>query len=258
MRVSVRSLGTHPARPQLARMSQVIYPYKPLRSLTDNLWQVEGSLRLPVPRNMTVWRAPDGRLVLYSVVAMYEQGMRALEALGTPAFMVIPHRRHRMDAPFYKARYPNIRVLAESARVLEGGPAGLVVEGALAELSELGVRAERIPGTSSDDIAMDVPLTGGQEGGPAGGRGLCVCELLTNFELPGAFGRLAGRILGPPGGGLGISRVVRFREVVDRAALRAWLTGQAERDDLRLLLVAHGDPTLGNVSDALRRAATQI
>ena len=52
--------------------------------------------------------------------------------------------------------------------------------------------------------------------------------------------------------------MVRFREVVDRAALRAWLTGQAERDDLRLLLVAHGDPTLGNVSDALRRAATQI
>jgi hypothetical protein len=235
-------------------MSQVIYPYKPLRALADNLWQVEGSLRLPVPRNMTIWRAPDGRLVLYSVVAMYEQGMRAIESLGTPAFMVIPHRRHRMDAPFYKARYPDIRVLAGSARVLEGGPAGLVIEGALGELRELGVRAEPIPGTSSDDVAMDVPITGGH----AGGRGLCVCELLTNFELPGALGKLAGRILGPPGGGLGISRVVRFREVVDRDALRAWLTGQAGRTDLSLLLVAHGDATIGNVSAALLRAATQI
>jgi hypothetical protein len=251
-------------------MSQAIYPYKPLRALADNLWQVEGSLRLPVPRNMTIWRAPDGRLVLYSVVAMYEQGMRAVEALGTPAFMIIPHRRHRMDAPFYKARYPNIRVLAESAAVLEGGPAGLVIEGALAELRELGVRAERIPGTSSEDIAMDLPITGGQKGGQIGGedrsedrnldapRALCVCELLTNFEPAGALGKLAGRILGPPGGGVGISRVVRFREVVDRDVLRAWLTTKAERDDLRLLLVAHGAPTIGNVSDALRRAATQI
>jgi hypothetical protein len=239
-------------------MSQVIYPYKPLRALGDNLWQVEGSLRLPVPRNMTIWRAPDGRLVLYSVVAMYEEAMRGIESLGTPAFMVIPHRRHRMDAPFYKARYPKIRVLADSARVLDGGPAGLEIEGPLAELRELGVRAEPIPGTSSDDVALDLPLSGGQAGGSEGGRGLCVCELLTNLELPGALGKLAGRILGPPGGGLGISRVVRFREVLDRDALRAWLTGQADREDLRLLLVAHGAPTIGGVGEALRRAATQI
>jgi hypothetical protein len=57
---------------------------------------------------------------------------------------------------------------------------------------------------------------------------------------------------------VGISRVVRFREVVDREALRAWLTGQAGRADLSLLLVAHGDATIGNVSAALLRAATQI
>ena len=76
-----------------------IYPYSPPQTLTENLWQITGSLKLSIPRNMTVWRAPDGRLVLYSVIAMHEEGMRALEALGNPAYMVIPHKRHHLDAP---------------------------------------------------------------------------------------------------------------------------------------------------------------
>src|SRR5580693_4387734 len=90
-----------------------IYPYDPPRALAANLWQVKGSLKLAaIPRNMTVYRLPDGRLILYSVIAMHEEGMRALEALGTPAILVMPHDRHQMDAPFYKGRYPNLRVLA--------------------------------------------------------------------------------------------------------------------------------------------------
>ena len=48
--------------------------------------------------------------------------MQALEALGKPTVMVIPHRRHQMDAPFYKARYPKIRVLAPDPTRVRGVP----------------------------------------------------------------------------------------------------------------------------------------
>ena len=228
-------------------MSHPIYPYQPPRALADNLWQVEGSLKLPIPRNMTVWRAPDGRLVLYSVIAMHDEGMRRLEGLGTPAFMIIPHKRHHMDAPFYKARYPALRVLAETR-----DPAnGVAIDGSVAELTPLGVHAGSIPGTSYDDIAVDFPL-------PGGGVALCVCELLGNVAPAGTLMRVAMRLLGPPGGGFGVARAVRFREVVDREGVRAWLVKQAARAELRMLLVGHGPPILHDVSAALTRAASQV
>jgi hypothetical protein len=227
-------------------MNQPIYPYHPPRALADNLWQVQGSLKFPIPRNMTVWRAADGRLVLYSVIAMHDEGMRTLEGLGKPAFMIIPHKRHHMDAPFYKERYPQLRVLAESREPANG----VAIDGSVDELVPLGIRAGRIPGTSYDDIWVDFPVSGG--------HALCVCELLGNVTPAGPVLRLAMRLLGPPGGGFGIARAVRFREVVDRTGVRAWLTTQAARTDLEMLLVGHGPPILQDVSAALRRAATQV
>ncbi|MDB4979767.1 MAG: hypothetical protein JWM82_519 [Myxococcales bacterium] len=226
---------------------QKIYPYDPPRALAENLWQVTGSLPFPVPRNMTVWRAPDGRLVLYSVVAMHENGMRALEALGTPAYMVIPHLRHHMDAPFYKARYPAMRVLAVAREPANGVP----VDGPVEELDTLGVRGGRIPGTDHEHHPLDHPI--------AGGRAICVCELLGNVAPQGALQRLAARLIGPPGGGCGLARIVRLREVRDRPRLRAWFAERARRTDLLMLLMGHGMPVLGQaeVAAALARAATQ-
>jgi hypothetical protein len=227
-------------------MNHDIFPYRPPRALSDNLWQVEGSLKLPIKRNMTIWRSTDGRLVLYSVVAMYEEGMRTLEALGTPAIMVVPHLRHHMDVPFYKARYPGLRVLAEDPTPVHG----VKVDGSVKELEPLGIVAGPIVGTSYEDIALELPILGG--------RALCVCELLSNATAARGFWRLVVRLAGPPGGGFGVSRVVRLREVRDRDRVRAWLTEQAQRSDLLMLLVGHGAPVMVDVSAALARAATQV
>lgn len=227
-------------------MSYEIYPHQPPRTLADNLWQVEGTLRLPIPRNMTIWRAPDGRLVLYSVIAMREEGMRALERLGTPAIMVIPHRRHQMDAPFYKARYPGLRVLADESEAVRGVP----VDGPVKELEALGVPARQIPGTSYQDIALDLPLRDG--------RALCVCELIGNVPPARGMVKLIQRVTGPPGGTFGIARVVRLREVTDPALVRTWLAMQARRTDLRMLLMGHGPPITEDVPAALARAVAQL
>ncbi|MEP6653037.1 MAG: hypothetical protein ABJA82_06735 [Myxococcales bacterium] len=223
-----------------------IFPYQPPQALAENLWQVEGSLKLPVPRNMTIWRAPDDRLVLYSVIAMHEEGMRALERLGKPAIMVIPHRRHHMDAPFYKARYPDLRVLADQKEPVRGVP----IDGPVRELEALGIAARQIPGTSYQDIALDLPLREG--------RALCVCELLGNVPVTSMVGKVIFRLLGPPGGGFGIARVVRMREVTDPALVRTWLAMQARRTDLRMLLMGHGRPILEDVPSALARAVGQL
>lgn len=228
-------------------MAHPIYPHGGLAALADNLWQVRGSLKFPVPRNMTVLRASTGQLVLYSVVALHEAGMRSLEALGEPAVLVIPHRRHQMDAPFYKARYPRIRVLSPNPAQVRG----VSVDGGLGELRAFDIQSYVLPGNTHEDVVMDVPLVGVE------GRALCVCETLGNVTMPGAWS-LIFRVLGPPGGGFGVARAVRLREIRGSSELRAWLSLQAERRDLQALLFGHGPALTQGIADALRQAATQL
>ncbi len=229
--------GTPPRRTR-------IYPYDPAHALAADLWQIKGSLKMAaIPRNMTIYRLPDRRLVIYSVIAMHEDGMRALEALGTPAILIIPHDRHQMDAPFYKQRYPALRVLApEPAK-----PRNIAIDGDLTELSAYGIRAYPLPGTSYHEAILELPI----EGGVA----LCTCELLGNLTPPpsGALGLLF-KVLGPPGGGFGVSRAVRWREVVARQAMRTWLVGLSERHDIRVVTVGHGAPVTEHVQAALAHA----
>jgi len=235
-----------------------IYPYQPLKSLTANLWQVEGSLANGLPRNMTVYRLPDGGLLLYSVVAMRAADMEALEKLGRPAIMVMPHDRHQMDAPFYKRRYPDLRILAPDPR----HPRKVPVDGDLGELGALGINAYVLPGTKYHEVVLELAVQGGQGGqdrqGGMPGIAVCTTELLGNLpKLPGLIGVLL-RLLGPPGGGLGVARVVRWREVSDRKRVHAWLSALAERPDVRMVLVGHGNPVTDDVRAALRRAVANV
>jgi hypothetical protein len=230
-------------------MTTEIYPYHPLKSLATNLWQVEGTLANGLPRNMTVYRLADGRLLLYSVVAMHAADLEALEKLGRPAILVMPHDRHQMDAPFYKQRYPEIRILAPEPR----HPRKVPVDGDLGELAELGIKAYVLPGTTYHEVVLELPVEGGTSG-----VALCTTELLGNISgLRGLMGALL-RLLGPPGGGLGVARVVRWREVSDRQRARAWMTSMAERPDLRMVLVGHGSPVTENAGAALLRAAGHL
>lgn len=222
-----------------------IFPYGPPVALSGNLWQITGALSIPVPRNMTIVRTADGELVLYSVIAMHDDGMRALEALGKPAVMVIPHRRHQMDAPFYKERYPGLRVLAADPSRVHG----VTVDGGLSELSTRGIDAYVLPSNTYEDVVLDVPVDSG--------RALTVCESLGNVTASGLLG-LAMKVLGPPGGGFGIARAVRLREIRNASRLRRWLVDQAARTDLRALLFGHGAPITTNIAEALRRAASQL
>jgi hypothetical protein len=233
-------------------MTIAIYPYRPLKSLAANLWQVEGTLANGLPRNMTVYRLPDGRLLLYSVVAMHPADLEALEKLGRPGIMVMPHDRHQMDAPFYKRRYPDLRILAPEPRRARKVP----VDGDLSELGELGIKAYVLPGTTYQEVVLELPVEGGMA--DTAGMALCTTELLGNLSgLPGLMGLLL-RLIGPPGGGLGVARVVRWREVSDRKRVQAWMRSMAERPDLRVVLVGHGNPVTQDPGASLRRAAGHL
>src|SRR6185369_15815021 len=92
-----------------------VLPHGQLTQVSERIYTVVGELKMPLlklPRRMTVVRLATGRLVIFSAIALDEGGMAKLEALGEPAFLVVPSQMHRLDAPSFVRRYPNIVVVA--------------------------------------------------------------------------------------------------------------------------------------------------
>lgn len=58
-----------------------VLPHGDLEQLAPGLWQVTGSLeRNPLPRNMQIWRAPSGGLLIHSAICLDEAGMAKVDA----------------------------------------------------------------------------------------------------------------------------------------------------------------------------------
>src|SRR5437762_11219442 len=91
-----------------------VLPHGKLTQIEDNILTVTGDIPMPVgnlTRRMTVVRLRDGRLVIFSPVALDENEMRVIEDFGEPAFLIIPNSHHRLDSKIWKDRYPTIKVI---------------------------------------------------------------------------------------------------------------------------------------------------
>ena len=49
--------------------------------------------------------------MIHSAIALDAAEMAEIEAWGHPAVLLVPNSFHRLDAPAYVARYPDLRVL---------------------------------------------------------------------------------------------------------------------------------------------------
>ena len=207
-----------------------------IEQLAANLWSVRGCLPFPLMRYMAIYRLPDGTLLLHSVIAMSDEGMAALDALGRPAVMIVPHTGHRMDAPFYKARYPQIRVLAPAAaraKIEQVIEVDATCEDAL---PALGVRVHLVPAFKNGELAYEVDLAGG-------GKALLMSDAVANADHPKGFGGwFFQNVTGGIKGRLGVARIMKMMMVTNKAEARAGLEKLAEIPGLTLLSVAHGHP----------------
>lgn len=63
-----------------------------------------------------------------------------------------------MDAPFYKERYPQLRVIApDPSRVRE-----VRVDGGFDERARYGIEAYVLPGNTYEDVVLDLPIPDGR------------------------------------------------------------------------------------------------
>jgi hypothetical protein len=229
-----------------------VLPHGPLERLAENLWTVKGDLpNMSLKRVMAVAKRKDGKLVIHSAIAMSEDAMKELEALGEPAYLVVPNRGHRLDAPRYKARYPNMRVYAP-----RGGRKGIEekvhVDGTYEDFpADEAVRLEMLHGVKDQEGAMIVTSDDGVT--------LVLNDAVFNMErksdvLGYLFTTLLGSAPGPR-----ISRLVKLLFVDDKAAFRADLLRLAETKDLVRLMVAHENVAHGpEAASALRTAAATL
>jgi hypothetical protein len=229
-----------------------LFPHDDLEQLAPNLWTVRGSLPIPLMRHMIVYRLGDGTLLIHSAIALTDEGMAKLDALGRPSVLIVPHTGHRMDAPFYKARYPQIRVLAPAAaraKVEEVIKVDATCEEAL---PALGVRFHAVPAFKNAELAYELELEGG-------GKALVMGDAVGNKDYAKGFGGwFFSHVTGGMKGRLGVARIMRVLMMTNKAEARAGLERLAEIPGLTLLSVAHGRPLREGVSAALREAAAQL
>jgi len=94
----------------------VLYPHGPVSFVDDGLFVVEGRWKHSAfERKMTVFLLASGEVAVHSAIAMDEAGMAALEAVGRPAWILVPNSLHYADAGWYAERYPSARVLVPAA-----------------------------------------------------------------------------------------------------------------------------------------------
>lgn len=196
---------------------------------------------------MTVVRLKSKGLLIYSAIALTEQGMTELEQLGKPEIIVVPHPFHVMDLPFYKARYPQIKVLgSKKGEIL----AGVTVEGdVFTELKDANISASLAPGLKADEVHLRIKLKDGYA--------LCVCDIFAgdNSYEPGIGAAIFKSLLGPKGGGFGIAKIVQWRQIADKPKVKSWVQGLARDAELSMVLVCHGEPLVKDIPARLSKAA---
>jgi len=72
----------------------------------------------------------------------------------------------------------------------------------------------------------------------------------------GLVGALAA-LLGPPGGGFGVARAVKWREVVQPERTKEWMLREAADPALKMVLTGHWEPVLHDAAALLVQAATK-
>lgn len=230
-----------------------ILPHGGLEELAEGVWRVRGTLSFPLYRNMIVVRLPGGDLLLHSVVAMDDAGLAALKRLGRPAYSIVPHAHHQMDAPFFQERFPDMKALAPAAEAPKMGNRFRLDGTVEAVLPALGITCHPVPGMRVGESVFEMPLA-------SGGRLLIVNDLFAgeNQSPPGLMPRIMSAITGAPGRRFGMARIVRLMQVKDRRAVARFVAGLAAIPDIRLITVSHGDPERADPAGALRRVARSL
>jgi hypothetical protein len=225
-----------------------VLPHGALTAVNERILTVVGELKMPLmrlPRRMTVVRLASGDLVIFSAIALEEPDMSRLEAFGRPAFLVVPSVRHRLDARVYAKRYPNIAVVAphvgaekisEVARVDTSAP----------DFGDPGVRYVELTADSVLEVDGNDGLT------------LIVNDLIGDIHDESGLGGWLLRVMGFAGDDPHVPAPVKLLLGKHKSEVAAQFRRWAQREDLRRIIVSHGDTIEVDARGVLRKLAASL
>lgn len=211
-----------------------VLPHGPLRELAPGLLTVVGQIPMPLgnfPRRMTIVSLPRKRTAIWSPMALGEAEMAAIEALGAPAYLIVPNRAHRLDARPFVARYPDAKVITAPAAksfVEEAVPVA-ATHADLSPAADLVVLA----GSDNQELAMIVHRGGDDT--------LVVNDVIGNVAHPVGMGAwVMSRLMGF-GPKPRIPRLARRMLITNPVALGAQLRAWAANPRLARIIPSHGE-----------------
>jgi len=225
-----------------------VLPHGKLTRVSERILTVVGNLKMPlmqIPRRMTVVRTQSGDLVIFSAMALNEPEMAELEAFGRPAFLVVPSERHRLDAPSYLRRYPNISVVAPSAGAKKIGEV-VRVDTSTPDFGDPSVRYVEIAADSALEVDGDDGMT------------VVVNDLIGDIHGEGGVGGWLLRVMGFAGDDPHVPAPVKLLLGKHKSEVAQQFRRWAERHDLRRIMVSHGDSIEKDPRGALRTLAESL
>jgi hypothetical protein len=229
-----------------------VLPHGRLTPIEDNILTVVGDIPMPVgdmKRRMTVVRLRDGRLVIFSAVALDEEEMRTLENFGEPAFLVVPNDHHRLDSKIWKDRYPAMQVITPE-RAREKVEKIVPVDATSADFGDPDVALITVAGTREHEAALEVR-------GP-NGTTLVLNDVVGNMRNTSGFGGWLLRLMGFAGDKPRVPLVIKVAMIHDKTALAVQLRRWAELPALKRILVSHGSAIEDDPRGALRDLAVSL
>ena len=230
-----------------------VLPHGKLSHVDENILSVTGLLQMPpmgvLGRRMTVVRLSDGRLVVYSAIALHETEMNALESFGQPAFLIVPNDIHRMDVKPWKDRYPAMTVVAPPAARAKVEEV-VHVDDSWVDFADPSVRFLVVQGTGDREAALWVDTDSGTT--------LVLNDLIFNLANRKGLRGWLFKTIGMTGDEPHIPPPVRMRQVKDRAALRAQLESWSRLPSLKRVIISHGNIIAEDAGRVLGRIAHDL
>ena len=225
-----------------------VLPHNNLIRVNDRIVTVVGELKMPLlelPRRMTVVRSSQGGLVIFSAIALAEPAMGELEVLGRPAFLIVPSVRHRLDAPAYAQRYPNITVVAPRAGAEKIGEVVRVAT-STPDFGDPSIRYLEIAADSALEVESHDGLT------------VIVNDLIGDIHGERGLGGWLLRATGFAGDEPHVPGPVKLLLGKHKSEVASQFRRWAERDDLRRIVVSHGDVIVQRPQEVLRTLAASL
>ena len=225
-----------------------VLPHGEVTRINDRILTVVGDLEMPLvhlPRRMSAVRLASGDLIIFSAIALDEYGMDDLESFGRPAYLVVPSQMHRLDAPSYVKRYPDIGVVAPRGGAEKIGKV-VRIDTSSPDFHDSGVRYVEI----AHDSVLEVDC--------ADGLTLIVNDLIGDIHGESGVGGWLLRMMGFAGDEPHVPVPVKLSIGKHKSEVSAQFRKWAEREDLRRIIVSHGDPIVSDPRGALRKLAASL